>query len=59
MKLITRFEAAVLDTAALYGLRKEAQTAFVAAVNGSQEQHEALATMLVIDRELALRPPTP
>lgn len=57
MKLISRFQAASLGTAALYGLRKEAFIAFAAAPRGSQEQRDALATMRTIENELASRAP--
>ena len=45
MKLVSRFEAATLSTAELYGLRKEAFIAFTAAPRGSQEQRNALCSM--------------
>lgn len=57
MRLVTRFEAATLATAELYGLRKEAFIAFAAAPRGSQEQRNALASMKNIEAELAIRPP--
>ncbi|MDJ1008622.1 MAG: hypothetical protein QNJ13_12450 [Paracoccaceae bacterium] len=57
MKLISRFQAASLGTAELYGLRKEAFIAFVAAPRGSQKQRNALATMRTIEDELATRAP--
>jgi hypothetical protein len=57
MKLVSRFEAAKLSTAELYGLRKEAFIAFAAAPRGSQEQREALASMQTIETELATRAP--
>lgn len=57
MKLVTRFEAAALSTAELYGLRKEAFIAFADAVRGSQEQRKALATMRAVEVELASRAP--
>jgi len=59
MKLVSRFEAATLGTAELYGLRQEAFIAFSAAARGSQEQRNALASMQVIERELAKRQFTP
>ncbi|MCB1334847.1 MAG: hypothetical protein KDK26_14660 [Roseivivax sp.] len=59
MKLVSRFEAATLGTAELFGLRKEAFIAFSAAARGSQEQRDALATMRTIERELAKRRFTP
>jgi CMP-2-keto-3-deoxyoctulosonic acid synthetase len=59
MKLISQFKSATLGTAALYGLRKQAFTAFAAAPRGSQEQREALATMRVVEAELARRAPSP
>ena len=59
MKLVSRFEAATLGTAELFGLRKEAFIAFSAATRGSQEQRDALATMRTIERELAKRRFTP
>lgn len=55
MKLVSRFEAATLGTAELYGLRKEAFIALSAAQRGSQEQRNALASMQAIERELAKR----
>lgn len=55
MKLISRFEAAALGTAELYGLRKEAFIAFCGAPRGSQEQRNALASMRAIENELAAR----
>lgn len=55
MKLISRFQAASLGTAELYGLRKEAFKAFAAAPRGSQEQRDALASMRTIEDELATR----
>lgn len=57
MKLVSRFEAAALSTAELYGLRKEAFIAFTAAPRGSQAQRDALATMRTIEDELATRAP--
>ena len=57
MELISRFQAASLGTAELYGLRKEAFIAFAAAPRGSQEQRNALATMRTIKNELATRAP--
>ena len=57
MKLITKFEAAVFDTAELYGLQQEAFIAFSAAPRGSQEQRDALTVMRVIESELAARAP--
>jgi hypothetical protein len=57
MKLVSRFEAATLSAAELYGLRKEAFFAFTAAPRGSQEQREALVTMRNIEDELATRAP--
>ncbi|KIC41653.1 hypothetical protein RA27_10150 [Ruegeria sp. ANG-R] len=59
MKLVSRFEAAALSTAALYGLRKEAFIAFTAAPRDSREQSDALLSMKNIDIELAIRPPGP
>ena len=59
MKLVSRFEAATLGTAELFGLRKEAFIAFSAATRDSQEQRDALATMRTIERELAKRQFTP
>ena len=53
MKLVSRFEAATLGTAELFGLRKEAFIAFSAATRGSQEQRDALATMRTIRSEEA------
>ena len=58
MKLVSRFEAATLGTAELYGLRKEAFIAFSGAARGSQEQRNALASMRTIERELTKRKPT-
>ncbi|AXX98072.1 hypothetical protein [Profundibacter amoris] len=55
MKLISQFEAAMLGTAELYGLRKKAFIAFGAAARGSQEQRDALTSMRNIERELASR----
>lgn len=59
MKLISRFEAAALATHELYGLRKEAFSAFSAAPRGSQEQRDALISMRIIEDELAVRAPAP
>ena len=59
MKLVSRFEAATLGTAELYGLRKQAFIAFSAAVRGSQEQLDALSSMRAIENELAARKPAP
>lgn len=59
MKLVSRFQAASLGTAALYGLRKEAFIAFAAAPRGSQKQRDALASMRNIEDELANRAPAP
>lgn len=59
MKLISRFEAAALGTAELYGLRKEAFIAFAAAPHGSREQRNALDAMRIIEQELATRAPAP
>ena len=58
MKLVSKFEAAKLGTAELFGLRKEAFIAFSAAPRGSQEQRNALASMCSIENELAKRKPT-
>ena len=58
MKLVSKFEAATLGTAELFGLRKEAFIAFSAAPRGSQEQRNALASMRTIENELAKRKPT-
>ena len=58
MKLVSRFEAAALDTAELYGLRKVAFIAFAAAPRDSQEQRDALATMRTVEAELATRAPS-
>lgn len=58
MKLISRFEAAALGTAELYGLRREAFIAFSAAPRCSREQRDALATMRTIEEELAMRKPS-
>ena len=55
MKLVSRFEAATLGTAELYGLRKEAFIAFSGAALGSQEQRNALTSMRAIEKELAIR----
>ena len=57
MKLVSRFEAAALSTAELYGLRKEAFIAFASAPRGSQEQRDALLSMRNIESELATRAP--
>jgi len=59
MKLVSRFEAAALSTAELYGLRKEAFIAFTAASCGSYAQRRALATMRTVEDELATRSPRP
>lgn len=59
MKLVSRFEAATLGTAELFGLRKEAFIAFSGAPRGSQEQRNALASMRAIEWELAKRKPAP
>lgn len=58
MKLVSRFEAATLGTAQLYGLRKEAFIAFSAAPRGSQVQRDALASMRTIENELTKRTPS-
>lgn len=55
MKLVLKFEAATLGTAELFGLRKVAFIAFLAAERGSQEQRKALASMQTIEREIAKR----
>jgi hypothetical protein len=57
MKLVSKFQAATLGTAELFGLRKEAFIAFAAAPRGSQKQRDALATMFVVENELAKRSP--
>jgi len=57
MKLVTRFEAAKLSTVQLYGLRKEAFIAFIAAPRDSEAQRTALASMRHIEDELAARAP--
>lgn len=57
MKLVSRFEAATLGIAELYGLRRQAFIAFSAAVRGSQAQRDALASMRIIENELAARAP--
>ena len=59
MKLVSRFEAATLGTAELYGLRRQAFIAFAAAARGSQAQRDALASMRTIETELAARKPAP
>jgi hypothetical protein len=59
MKLVSKFEAATLGTAELFGLRKEAFIAFAAAPRGSQEQRNALATMRTIEAVLTSRVPRP
>ena len=56
MRLVSRFEAASLSTAELYGLRKEPFIAFTASPRGSQEQRQALVTMRNVEAELATRP---
>lgn len=58
MKLVSRFEAATLGTAELFGLRKQAFISFSVAARGSQEQRDALASMRAIEIELAARKPT-
>jgi len=55
MKLVSKFEAATLGTAELFGLRKEAFIAFSKAPRGSQEQRKALVSMQTIEREIAKR----
>lgn len=57
MKLVSRFEAASLSTADLYGLLNEALRAFSAAPRGSQVRRDALNTIHTIECELAIRPP--
>ena len=57
MKLVSRFEAVTLSTAALYGLRKKAFIAFTNAPRDSHAQRTALASMRNIEAELANRPP--
>lgn len=59
MKLVSKFEAATLGTAELFGLRKEAFIAFSVAPRGSQEQRNALATMRIIENVLTSRVPRP
>ena len=59
MKLVSKFEAASLGIAQLYGLRKEAFTAFCNAPHGSQAQRDALCSMRTIESELATREPAP
>ncbi len=59
MKLVSRFEAATLGTAELYGLRRQAFIAFAAAARGSQAQRDALASMRNVEAELATRTPRP
>ncbi len=59
MKLVSKFEAATLSTAELFGLRKEAFIAFAAAPRGSQEQRNALASMRSIENVLTSRVPRP
>ena len=58
MKLVSRFEAATLGTAELYGLRRQAFIAFASAARDSQAQRDALASMRIIETELAARKPT-
>ena len=58
MKLVSEYEAATLATAELYGLRKQAFIAFAAAARDSQAQRDALASMRIIENELAARKPT-
>ena len=59
MKLISRFEAAALGTAQLYGLRKDAFVALCAASHGSKAARDALCNMRTIENELAARAPVP
>ena len=57
MKLVTRFEAASRSTEQLHGLLKEAFNAFSVAPRGSQERQNALASLEIIEAELASRMP--
>ena len=55
MKLVSQFEAATLGTAELFSLRKEAFIDFADATRDSQAQRDALASMRIIENELAAR----
>jgi len=57
MKLITRSDAAKRSLEDLHGLYREAFNAIAAAPRGSQERRNALASLDVIERELASRGP--
>jgi|GEM_PF-1467500 len=56
MKLISRFEAAARNTHELHALHTQALQAFAMAVRGSQIRRDALASLEVIEAELAARP---
>lgn len=57
MKLITRHEAARLSLEELQGLFREAFNAVALAPRGSEERRNALASLQVIEHELACRCP--
>jgi len=55
MKLITRFEAAALSTANLYGLYREMFNELARSTPNSADRRNALASLETIQAELALR----
>ena len=56
MKLLTRFELASTSTGELHALHREALKAFNAAVRGTQERRDAMATLANLEAELRSRP---
>ena len=56
MTLISRFDAAARSTTELHALHTKALRDFAAAARGSKARRDALATLEVIETELASRP---
>lgn len=59
MKLISRFEAAALSSAQLYRTRREAFDVVASQKHDQRALRAALATMRVVENELAARKPSP
>ena len=57
MKIITRYEAQNLSLEELHGLFRKAFNAVANAPRGSEERRNALSSLQVIERELAVRGP--
>ena len=59
MNIISRFEAASHSTAELYALHTQALRDFALAARGSNARRKALATLDIVEAELAMRPDVP